>query len=217
MHAPNPLRTCMRAHTGVRTPRHSRAAPCAYAGAPCAGASRAARTVALVRRRPLRPAGLRRGHLERAAQWRALLAVGEAAPKDGLAETVVEGGQVGALTSARVSYHEVSFFSDVLSPTATGLHDLTAHRYSHGFTTLHARARGSPRMPTCATHTLQRRAERQSERAGAAPGCRRGASRRAAPLEGLAPRPGTVTVCDENPSAPSEQRATAHVTWAARA
>ena len=187
MHAPNPLRTCMRAHTGVRTPRHSRAAPCAYAGAPWAGASRAARTVALVRRRPLRPAGLRRGHLERAAQWRALLAVGEAAPKDGLAETVVEGGQVGALTSARVSYHEVSFFSGVLSPTATGLHDLTAHRYT-ALPPLHARARGSPRM------RYRRVAQRGRRRRAARRPAAGGASWRAAPLEGLAPRPGTVTV-----------------------
>ena len=166
MDAPNPLRTCMRAHTGVRTPRHSRAAPCAYAGAPCAGASRAARTVALVRRRPLRPAGLRRGHRERAAQWRALLAVGEAAPKDGLAETVVEGGQVGALTSARVSYHEVSFFSDVLSPTATGLHDLTL-----GYAGLYP-----PSQPA--------RARARGPRAAAGPGGVGGARSPVSPLRG---------------------------------
>ena len=172
----------MRAHTGVRTPRHSRAAPCACAGAPCAGASRAARTVALVRRRPLRPAGLRRGHIERAAQWRALLAVGEAAPKDGLAETVVEGGQVGALTSARVSYHEVSFFSDVLSPTATGLHDLTAHRYTAS-PPLH-RARASARQPAHALQTCG--TERQTETRRAAPGCRRCELARCAPR---GPRP----------------------------
>ena len=170
----------MRAHTGVRTPRHSRAAPCAYADAPRAGASRAARTVALVRRRPLRPAGLRRGHLERAAQWRALLAVGEAAPKDGLAETVVEGGQVGALTSDRVSYHEVSFFSGVLSPTATGLHDLTAHRYTAS-PPLHARARGSPRCRACAP-------DRQAGGAAPAARCRRCEPARCAPR---GPRPAT--------------------------
>ena len=96
-HAPHTLRahrSCLRtAFTRGAVP--CRAVPCA--GAPCADPGRVARTVALARRRPVRPADLRRGHDERAAQWRHLLAVGEAAAAAGHAATAVEGRQVGAV------------------------------------------------------------------------------------------------------------------------